>query len=67
MQIVVVNLVQVGLRASPAVFPGWVPMPMRTAMLVPTVPVATAVSTATVMPAAAGPSFSGLGAKSQNL
>ena len=55
MQVVVVNQVQVGLRASPAVFPGWVPMPMRTAMSVPTVPVTAAMSAATVMPAAPGP------------
>ena len=55
MQIVVVNLVQVGLRPSTAVFPGCLPMPMRTAMLMPAVPVATAMSAAAVMPTAAGP------------
>ena len=66
MQVVVVNQVQVGLRTSTAVFPGWVPLPVRTAMSLPAVPVATAVSATTVVPTATGPSSSGLGAKSQN-
>ena len=67
MQIVVVNLVQVGLRTLPAVFPGCMPVPMRAAVFMPTVPVAAAVSATAVVPAATGPSSSGLGAKSQNL
>ena len=56
MQVVVVNQVQVGLRTSTAVFPGWMPVPMRAAMSMPTVPVTTAVSTSTVMPTASGSS-----------
>ena len=67
MQVVVVNQVQVGLRTSSAVFPGCVPVPMRTAVLMPAVPVTTAMSTTAVLPTAAGLSSSGLGAKSQNL
>ena len=53
-QVVVVKQVQVGLRASTALFPGCLPMPMRSAVLVPTVPVAAALSAATVMPPATG-------------
>ena len=67
MQVVVLNQVQVGLRTSTAVFPGCLSMPMRTAVSMPAVPVAPAMSTTAVLPAAAGPSSSGLGAKSQNL
>ncbi len=55
MQVVVMNQAQVGLRASAAVFPGLVPMPMRTALSVSAVPVTTALCTTPVMPTATGP------------
>ena len=56
MQVVVVNQVQVVRLASTAVFPGWVHMPVRSAMSMLTVPVAAAMSTTTaVMPSATGP------------
>ncbi len=54
MQVVVVRKVQVGLRTSTAMFPGCVPMPMRSAVSMPAVPVAVAVW-ATVMLTAPGP------------
>ena len=54
-QVAVVREVQVGLWASTAVFPVWVPVPMRTAVWVPTVPVTAAMSAAAVMTAATCP------------
>ena len=56
MQVVVVNQVQVGLRTSPAVFPGCMPMSVRAAVSMPAVPVTPAVSTTTVVPTASGSS-----------
>ena len=55
MQVVVVKQVQVGLRTSTAVFPGCLPMPVRSAMSFPAVPVTTAMSAAAVVPTAPGP------------
>ncbi len=55
-QVVVENMVQVGLCTSTAVFPGCLPVPVRTAMSMVTVPVTAAMSTTTVMPTATGTS-----------
>ena len=54
-QVVVLNQVQVGLRASTAMFPGWMPLPMRTAMSVPADPGAIVMSVTPVKPHAPGP------------
>ena len=55
-QVVVANQVRGGLLPSTAAFPVCVPMPLRTAMSMPTVPVAAAMSIAVEMPSATGPS-----------